>query len=73
MLVVWDAKTGIPKKTIFDPHPQVFSDIQYNKNNIIISNKTPLANNLFYKENAKIEKLKNKKQGTQALDISVDG
>jgi hypothetical protein len=23
MLVVWDAKTGIPKKTIFDPHPQV--------------------------------------------------
>lgn len=22
MLVVWDAKTGIPRKTIFDPHPQ---------------------------------------------------
>ncbi len=21
MLVVWDVKTGIPKKTIFDPHP----------------------------------------------------
>lgn len=21
MLVVWDAKTGTPKKTIFDPHP----------------------------------------------------
>jgi cilia- and flagella-associated protein 251 len=22
MLVIWEAKTGIPKKTIFDPHPQ---------------------------------------------------
>ncbi len=22
MLVVWDAKTGIPRKTIFDPHEQ---------------------------------------------------
>lgn len=21
MLVIWDAKTGTPKKTIFDPHP----------------------------------------------------
>ena len=21
MLVIWDAKTGVPKKTIFDPHP----------------------------------------------------
>ena len=21
MLVVWDVKTGIPRKTIFDPHP----------------------------------------------------
>lgn len=21
MLVIWEAKTGIPKKTIFDPHP----------------------------------------------------
>ena len=21
MLVVWDAKSGTPKKTIFDPHP----------------------------------------------------
>lgn len=22
MLVVWDAKTGIPRKTIFQPHPK---------------------------------------------------
>ncbi len=22
MLIVWDAKTGIPRKTILDPHPQ---------------------------------------------------
>lgn len=21
MLVIWDAKSGVPKKTIFDPHP----------------------------------------------------
>ena len=21
MLVIWDVKTGIPRKTIFDPHP----------------------------------------------------
>lgn len=21
MLVIWDAKTGVPRKTIFDPHP----------------------------------------------------
>ena len=22
MLVIWDAKTGLPRKTIMDPHPQ---------------------------------------------------
>jgi len=22
MLVIWDAKEGTPRKTIFDPHPQ---------------------------------------------------
>ena len=21
MLVIWDAKSGVPRKTIFDPHP----------------------------------------------------
>ena len=27
MLVIWDVVTGVPKKTIFDPHPNGILDL----------------------------------------------
>ena len=38
MLVVWDATTGIPKKTIFEPHPEGVLALDINQDgNLIVT------------------------------------
>ena len=36
MLVVWDANTGIPKKTIFEPHPEGVLALDVNEDGSMI-------------------------------------